>query len=63
MVLFGVRLEELGVEVHGTLWVLDQLVETGLISRAEACVGLQRIVDAGSFLPEEEVTVRLTRWC
>ena len=53
--------EKLGVEVHGTLWVLDRLVEGELIGRAEACVGLQRIV--GSFLPAAEVGIRCRTWC
>ncbi|MFV2045433.1 MAG: type II toxin-antitoxin system VapC family toxin [Anaerolineales bacterium] len=54
--------EELCVEVHGVLWVLDRLVGTELIAQSEARVGLERIIAEGAFLPPIEVQRRLVRW-
>ena len=54
--------ESEGLEVHGVLWVLDRLVETELITLAEARVGLDRILAAGARLPAGEVGRRWNAW-
>ena len=54
--------EELGVEVHGTLWLLDQFVVEALISAQEAAAALERMVAGGSRLPDAEVHRRLLAW-
>ena len=54
--------EEQGVEVHGTLWLLDQLHANGHLPDSAAHNALKRMVDEGSWLPKEEVQKRLTRW-
>ena len=51
-----------GVEVHGTLWVLDQLVEAGLLSSREAAKSLKLMVAMKSRFPKNEVEKRMRLW-
>lgn len=51
-----------GIEVHGVLWVLDQLVDQSIISSSRAATALNTMVSRGSRLPESEVKQRLRRW-
>lgn len=50
------------VEVHGTLWVLDELVALGLVAARPAAVALTAMREAGRRLPAAEVERRLTQW-
>jgi hypothetical protein len=50
------------VGVHGTLWLLDEMIKGRAISEAEACMSLKMMVDAGRRLPQKEVSVRLASW-
>jgi predicted nucleic acid-binding protein len=50
---------ELGLEVHGMIWVLDQMVDTGIISTRERSEALILMLKAGSRLPKSEVEIRL----
>jgi predicted nucleic acid-binding protein len=54
--------DEEGVEVHGTLWLLDRMVEQQAISRARAATALETMVKCRSRLPKHEVERRLRRW-
>jgi predicted nucleic acid-binding protein len=55
--------EQEGVEVHGTLWVLDQLVEEQkLITAEEGAFALSRMKAAARRLPKSEVDARQLRW-
>ena len=51
-----------GVEVHGTLWLLDQMVTEGVIPTREAAVALEQMRAGDRRLPENEVAERLQRW-
>lgn len=51
-----------GLQVHGALWLLDQLVEHQTIKTKEAAKGLQSMMDAGSRLPDDECQSRLAQW-
>jgi predicted nucleic acid-binding protein len=51
-----------GVVVHGILWVLDSLVESGILATAEAAESLEAIINAGARLPEIECRKRLAQW-
>ena len=51
-----------GVSVHGTLWVLDELVRWEVIDPSQAAAGLGRMLAGGSRLPEVECQRRLKRW-
>ncbi len=50
------------VLVHGTLWVLDQLVSESIIAGSIAADALDKIRDAGAWLPSRECADRLKRW-
>lgn len=47
--------KELNVEVHGTIWLVEQMVQHEKITIEVARVGFQRMRDAGSRLPWSEV--------
>lgn len=51
-----------GVEVHGTLWVLDQMLTYGVIDKPRAAKGLRLMVEKGRRFPEREVKRRLRLW-
>lgn len=54
--------QEQAVTVHGTLWILDEMVRTGLIAPAAAAEGLQQMLLSGSRLPRTECQRRLDEW-
>jgi predicted nucleic acid-binding protein len=60
------RLRELaqvaGIEVHGTLWLLGELLRHGFINHAQACAALQAMLHAGRRLPKTEVSNLRLRW-
>ncbi len=51
-----------GLQVHGALWLLDQLLEHALIQPAVATAALQTMLDHGARLPPSECHARLARW-
>jgi predicted nucleic acid-binding protein len=51
--------ENEGIGVHGTLWLLDQMVEHSIINKKERAVSLRRMVAYGCRFPIEEVKARL----
>lgn len=51
-----------GVEVHGSLWVLDRLVAGGILSPQRAAGAIEMMRQNGSRLPEEECEPRIRRW-
>ncbi len=48
--------------VHGTLWVLDELLRSTFITRNKAASALTNMISSGSRLPLEECQRRLKRW-
>jgi predicted nucleic acid-binding protein len=54
--------EREGVAVHGVLWLLDRLVESGGLDPAAAAIELRQMVIMGTWLPHDEVNDRLRRW-
>jgi predicted nucleic acid-binding protein len=50
------------VRVHGTLWLLDELVRRRLLNPAKAAAALRRMLDRGSRLPRRDCELRLKRW-
>lgn len=54
--------EKEGVEVHGTLWVLDEMVGRGVATAPEAADALQAMLDSGRRLPLRESATRIGRW-
>jgi predicted nucleic acid-binding protein len=51
-----------GLQVHGALWLLDKLVELGLISPRQAHASLIAMLTANARLPKAECTARLQTW-
>lgn len=51
-----------GLPVHGALWLLDRLVEHALVSKLEAAMGLQKMLDSNARLPKAECDKRFADW-
>ncbi|BDI08132.1 hypothetical protein [Sphaerotilus microaerophilus] len=51
-----------GVQVHGALWLLDQLVAHDIVTKAHAAAALQTMLDAGARLPPVDCAHRLAAW-
>lgn len=54
--------KEEGVKVHGTLWLLDKLVEHKVLKKKSASQALMKMMDHGTRLPAEECSIRLRNW-
>jgi predicted nucleic acid-binding protein len=50
------------VEVHGTLWILDQLIAANLLSRLTAVAKLEHLIEQDSYYPPNECQHRLRKW-
>jgi rRNA-processing protein FCF1 len=51
-----------GLQVHGALWLLDQMVMHKVIGRKNAARHLQSMLDFGARLPAAEYQIRLSMW-
>lgn len=51
-----------GMQVHGALWLLDQLVAHEVIATSQAATALRIMLDAGARLPQAECDRRLAEW-
>jgi predicted nucleic acid-binding protein len=51
-----------GLQVHGALWLLDQMVAHQIIEPKNAAQHLQSMMNAGSRLPEADCQKRLDFW-
>lgn len=51
-----------GISVHGTLWVLDELVTQKIIKPENATIALRNILAKGSYLPQVECINRFLTW-
>ena|SRR5690625_4524016 len=51
-----------GIRVHGLLWILDQLIETGKLSSKISAKKLRLVLAKGAFLPHKECIERLAQW-
>jgi predicted nucleic acid-binding protein len=52
----------LGVEVHGSLWILDQLIAHDLLSTTDAAEALKTMLAHGARFPSGECERRLKEW-
>jgi predicted nucleic acid-binding protein len=50
------------VEVHGLLWILDELIKRDLISSRKASDSLHIILEKGSYLPIDQCKKRFIKW-
>ena len=51
-----------GIEVHGALWLLDQLIAHEMITPLRAADGLRLMRANNARLPRDECEARLTMW-
>ena len=51
-----------GVEYHGTLWLLDAMVNGGEITGAKGCKSLELMLNNGRRLPKKDVLARMVAW-
>jgi hypothetical protein len=49
--------------VHGIFWLMDQLIESKVLSNAEACTFLKKLISTNKRLPATEFEQRLKAWC
>ncbi|WP_292519598.1 PIN domain-containing protein [Methanoculleus sp.] len=54
--------EENGVECHGTLWILDALVDGGILKGARAADAVRSMQANGRWLPKAECDTRIRVW-
>jgi predicted nucleic acid-binding protein len=52
-----------GLIVHGIFWLMDQLVDEDILSKAEACSFLRDLISKNKRLPAEECEQRIKKWC
>lgn len=51
-----------GLKLHGTLWVLDQMLAYEMIDKPRALTGLRQMIYTGSRFPKDEIERRLRQW-
>lgn len=56
------KAQEDGIQVHGILFVFDELVRLGLIQSTSAATRLETLANYNNRLPKEEVDRRLQEW-
>ena len=54
--------QENGVECHGTLWILDALVDEGILEGARAADAIRSMLAYGRWLPRADCEARIERW-
>jgi predicted nucleic acid-binding protein len=54
--------EREGVLVHGTLWLLDEMLRLAVIPPLVAAQALERMLEKGSRLPWDECQTRFRQW-
>jgi len=52
-----------GMDVHGILWLLDELVRLDIISIDKACLKIENLRTASARLPQNELSKREKLWC
>jgi predicted nucleic acid-binding protein len=57
-----VMAENNNIEVHGVLWVLDQLVDAKILPGRQAATALEKMLVHNAYLPLDECNLRFKRW-
>ena len=50
------------IDVHGTLWIFERLLEQNVLSRSAAAEKLNRLMTMDRYLPRKECEERLKAW-
>lgn len=56
------RAQQDGLQVHGALWLLDELVRHDVVTAAQASSALLSMLKRGARLPDGDCQDRLRRW-
>lgn len=54
--------ETFNIEVHGILWILDELIRNEIIEKRDAAFALRKMLDFGCRLPQKECDNRFSCW-
>ncbi len=54
--------KKFSIEVHGSLYIFDELIRVGLITPRMAYKKLNLLITGGTYLPYDECQKRLRRW-
>jgi predicted nucleic acid-binding protein len=52
-----------GLEVHGSLWLLDELLAQQVLDTTQACAALHSLMAKNDRLPKKACLERVKRWC
>lgn len=52
-----------GVEVHGSIWLLDELLRQGILTHKQACQAIKKLKGKNRRLPKKEIAQREKIWC
>ncbi len=50
------------INVHGTLWIFDQLISSKVLTPSMAAAKLQHLLNMDRYLPKEECRNRIKKW-
>jgi predicted nucleic acid-binding protein len=53
--------EKMGLEVHGSIWIIDELIGNNLISTEKARILLEQLQLTDSWLPKDEIEKRINK--
>ena len=53
--------ENMGIEVHGSIWVIDELISSDLISKGKAIELFEQLLETNSWLPRNEIEKRINK--
>lgn len=51
------------IEVHGSLWLLDELLSQNILNKVNACQAIRKLVETNDRLPKRECEKRIILWC
>jgi hypothetical protein len=54
--------QESGIDVHGTIWIVDLLVARGTLTKPDASRALHQMMERKRWLPKAEVQKRIREW-
>ena len=53
--------EVIGIEVHGSIWIIEELLNSRMISEARAIELYEHLMDINSWLPKDEIEKRINK--
>lgn len=54
--------EQKDIGVHGSLWLLDELIDLGIMTQQKAASALRKMLADGARLPDHECVKRIRKW-